>query len=132
MPFFIINIIICPCHLFAIQTKNKEEQFDGTKFSDAYCCRKSGVPRTTVILYYGARQFLPVPAQKSLFSTLQFSRGIHRSCATPDFAYRIFKYRLLHRTFWRVCIRYTGDVIHTRCSTSYSIGCSTWYYIRYT
>ena len=56
--FFIINIIIYPCHLFALQTKDKEGQFDSTKFSDAYLCRKFGVPRTTVIFNYGARQFL--------------------------------------------------------------------------
>ena len=55
---FIINIIIYPYHLFAVQTKDKEGQFDSTKFSNADFCRKFGVPRTTVIFYYGAGQFL--------------------------------------------------------------------------
>ena len=117
---FTINIIIYPCHRFAIQTKDKEGRFDSTKFSDACVCRNFGLPRTTVTFCYGARQF----PHRNLYSvTYNLTEGSIDLVPLLILHIEIFMYRLLHRTFWRVCI---GDGIHTRYSTSYSIGYSTW------
>ena len=44
VPFsFAISIIVCPCHLFAIQIKDRQGQFDSTKCYEAGPCIKLGV-----------------------------------------------------------------------------------------
>ena len=111
------------------RTKDKEGAFDSTKFSDACVCRKFGLLRTTVTFYYGARQFLHRNLYSLTYNLVEESIDL---VTLRILHIEIFIYRLLHRTFWRVCIRYTGDVINTQYSTSYFIGYSTWYYMRYT
>ena len=50
-------MITYPCHLFAVQTKDREGRFDITKFSDACLCRKLiWCCRAAAISYYRAKQ----------------------------------------------------------------------------
>ena len=61
-------MIAYPCHLFAVQTKDRERRFDITKFSDACLCRKFGVvePLRSPI----------IDPNKGQFDSIRFSTSI--------------------------------------------------------